>query len=140
MLLRFDPFRELDRLSDETGRRSSTRSLPMDAHRDDETVVLRFDVPGASVDDIDLSVEQDTLTLTVERTTDDVGDAMVRERPTGRFSRRLRLGDTLDTERLEADHANGVLTVRIPLREKMVARKVAIGTGDAIETTTSGTA
>lgn len=137
MLLRFDPFRELDRLSDEVGRRSSHRPLPMDAHRDDETVVLRFDVPGAAVEDIDLSVEQDTLTLTVERSADDTGDALVRERPTGRFSRRLRLGDTLDSERLEAEHANGVLTVRIPLREKMVARKVAIGSGDAVETTTT---
>ena len=134
MLLRFDPFRELDRLSDEVGRRGSTRPLPMDAHRDDETVVLRFDVPGAATDDIDLSVEQDTLTLTVERSADAVGDAVVRERPTGRSSRRLRLGDTLDTDRLEADHADGVLTVRLPLREKMVARKVAIGTGGAIDT------
>lgn len=135
--MRFDPFRELDRLSDEMGRRSSTSPLPMDAHRDDETVVLRFDVPGAATDDIDLSVEQDTLTLTVERGADGAGDAIVRERPTGRFSRRLRLGDTLDSERLEADHVDGVLTVRIPLREKMVARKVAIGTGGAVETTAS---
>ncbi|MEM9608046.1 MAG: Hsp20/alpha crystallin family protein [Actinomycetota bacterium] len=129
MLMRFDPFRELDRLTDDVGRRRAARPLPLDAHREDDAVVLRFDVPGVAVDDLDLSVEQDTLTLTAERPAADTGDALVRERHAGRFTRTLTLGDALDTDRLEATHADGVLVVRIPVREQVAARRVPIGTG-----------
>lgn len=129
MLMRFDPFRDLDRLTNEFGRRPNARTVPMDADRQTDAVVLRFDVPGVAVDDLDLSVDGDVLTLTVERPPAGTGDPLVRERSTGRATRTVRLGDTLDADQLEATHANGELVVRIPLREQVVARRIPIGTG-----------
>jgi HSP20 family protein len=140
MLLRFDPFRDLDRLADEAFRatRPAVRPLPMEARRFEDRIELRFDVPGVTHDDLDLTVERDTLTLTAERRASEDGEVIAAERPVGRFTRQLVLGDNLDTDALEADYADGVLTVTIPLAAQATARKVAVGHGaPAIGTTTS---
>lgn len=128
MLLRFDPFRELDRMAEETRRVREPGALRLDAVRVDDEVVLHVDVPGSTADDIELTVEKDTLTLTVERPAlPDEGEVLIAERGSSTRQRRLLLGETLDADRLTADLADGVLTVRIPLREQAVARRVAIG-------------
>ena len=67
MLMRLDPFRELDRLASTTFGRQSSSVLAMDAYRHGDEFVVHFDVPGAAADSIDLSVEKNVLTVKATR-------------------------------------------------------------------------
>jgi HSP20 family protein len=132
MLMRTDPFRELDRLTQQlfnaTGTTSRPAVMPMDAYRQGEQFVVHFDLPGADPSSIDLDVERNVLSVKAERTPsygEDV-ELQVAERPRGVFSRQLFLGDTLDTDRIEAHYDAGVLTLRIPIAEKAKPRKIEI--------------
>jgi HSP20 family protein len=135
MLMRTDPFRELDRLTQQVFGQNGTWSrpavMPMDAYRDGEQYVVHFDLPGVDPSSIDLNVERNVLTVKAERTHsygEDV-ELQVAERPRGVFSRQLFLGDTLDTERVDASYDAGVLTLRIPIAEKAKSRKIEITGG-----------
>jgi HSP20 family protein len=132
MLMRTDPFRDLDRLTQAMfGTSGRPTVMPMDAYRDDNTFVVHLDLPGVDADSIDLMVEQNVLTVHAERKPP-VGDAaerVVAERSYGVFSRQLFLGDTLDTERMSADYDAGVLTLTIPIADKAKPRKVQISGG-----------
>ncbi|WP_216208701.1 Hsp20/alpha crystallin family protein [Amycolatopsis aidingensis] len=135
MLMRTDPFRELDRLSQQffgtTGTRARPTVMPMDAYRSGNEYVVSFDIPGVRPESIDLDVERDVLTVHAERPADFGEDTEVQaaERPRGVFSRQLFLGDTLDTENIAATYDAGVLTVRIPVAEQAKPRKIAVGGG-----------
>ncbi|MDX8147326.1 Hsp20/alpha crystallin family protein [Lentzea sp. BCCO 10_0061] len=133
MLMRTDPFRELDRLAQQVftgpGTWSRPTAMPMDAYRAGDEFVVAFDLPGVSADAIELDVERNVLTVKAERRptiTGDNAEMQVAERPLGVFSRQLFLGDTLDTERIQAAYDAGVLTLRIPVLEKAKPRKIAI--------------
>ena len=132
MLMRFDPFRDLDRLTQNLWGGNDVRRLngvPMDAYRKGSEFLVHFDVPGIDPSSIELTVEKNVLTVSAERTRhwgDDVEEVVVSERPVGRFSRQLFLGETLDSERIEASCDNGVLTLRIPVAEAAKPRKVEI--------------
>jgi HSP20 family protein len=132
MLMQFDPFREFDRLAEQlaSGARAP-RAFPMDAYRRGEEFVVSFDLPGVAPGTIDLTVEQNVLTIKAERRFDRrEGDQVIAaERPHGVFTRQLFLGDTLDAERLQANYENGVLTLRIPVAEAAKPRKVRITEG-----------
>ena len=132
MLMRTDPFRELDRLSQQffgvPGTQSRPAVMPMDAFRDGEQFVVRFDLPGVSPDSIDLDVERNVLTVKAERTGDGT-ELQVAERPKGVFSRQLFLGDTLDADHIEANYDQGVLTLRIPVAAQAKSRKIAVTAG-----------
>ena len=144
MLLRFDPFRDMDRVFDQAFGNGQTRrpSFPMDAYRRGEQFVVHFDLPGVDPDSIDLEVERNMLTVTAERRwqAHDGDDVIANERVQGAFRRQLLLGDTLDTESITANYENGVLTLTIPVAEKAKPRKVEVqrqaGT-QAIEATSS---
>ncbi|GAA3021109.1 Hsp20/alpha crystallin family protein [Streptomyces fulvorobeus] len=134
MLMRTDPFRELDRLAQQLTRASGTWStpsaMPMDAYREGEEYVIALDLPGVAKDAIDIDVERNMLTVKAERrpvTTGEDVQVELSERPLGVFSRQLVLGDTLDTERIRADYDAGVLTLRISIAERAKPRKIAIG-------------
>ena len=135
MLMRTDPFRELDRLTQQlfgaNGTTTRPAVMPMDAYRAGEQFVVHFDLPGVDPASIDLDVEHNVLTVKAERTPTYGEDAelQVAERPRGVFSRQLFLGDTLDAERIEADYDAGVLTLRIPIAEKAKPRKIQITGG-----------
>ena len=135
MLMRFDPFRDLDRLTQNLWGSGDVRRLngvPMDAYRKGSEFVVHFDVPGINPDSIELTVEKNVLTVSAERTRhwgDEVDEVVVSERPVGTFSRQLFLGETLDSERIEASCDNGVLTLRIPVAEAAKPRKVSITSG-----------
>jgi HSP20 family protein len=134
MLMRTDPFRDFDRLAEAVlGTRARPAMMPMTAYREDETFVVHLDLPGVSSDSIDLTVEQNVLTVHAERKppTGDGAERVVDERSYGIFSRQLFLGDTLDADRLEANYESGVLTLTIPIAEKAKPRKVEIGTGQS---------
>ncbi|MHB8341323.1 MAG: Hsp20/alpha crystallin family protein [Mycobacteriales bacterium] len=133
MLMRTDPFRELDRLTQQVfGTPSRPAVMPMDAYRKGDKFCVQFDLPGIDPASIDLTVEQNVLTVRAERSAlaGDV-EPLVCERPTGSFSRQLFLGETLDTEHVDADYTAGVLTLAIPVREAAKPRKVAISSQDA---------
>jgi HSP20 family protein len=140
MLMRTDPFRELDRLSQQLfgaqapGTWSKPSPMPIDAYRADDEFVVHFDLPGVSPDAIELEVERNVLTVKAERRPHTPGDTVemqVSERPLGVFSRQLFLGDTLDTEHIAADYDAGVLTLRIPVAERAKPRKIEVGHGSA---------
>ena len=136
MLMRTDPFRELDRLTQQLFQPQGTwtrpASIPMDAYRDGDQFVVHFDLPGVNPQAVELDVERNVLTVKAERRPLQGADVQmqVSERPLGVFSRQLFLGDSLDTENIDAAYANGVLTLRIPVAERAKPRKIEI-TGDA---------
>ena len=139
MLMRTDPFRELDRLTQQVfgnnqGTWSRPTAMPMDAYRSGETFVVAFDLPGVDPDAIELDVERNVLTVKAERRPPEVGEDVemqVSERPLGVFSRQLFLGDTLDADRIDASYEAGVLTLRIPIAEKAKPRKISIANADS---------
>src|SRR5919205_1073258 len=106
-------------------------AMPMDAYRRDGELVVHFDMPGIDPATIDLTVEKNVLTVSGERRNDSVeGDTvLVAERPHGRFSCRLELGENLDTDAIKAAYEHGVLTVTVPVAENAKARKIAVTTG-----------
>lgn len=129
MLMRTDPFRDLDRLTQQVfGTRTRPAAMPMDAYRKGTDFYVHFDLPGINPDSIDLTVEQNVLTIRAERpdTSPDGAELLVSERPTGIFSRQLFLGETLDAERITADYHAGVLTLTVPVREAAKPRKLTI--------------
>jgi HSP20 family protein len=134
MLMRTDPFRELDRLTQQvfgnsSGTWSRPTAMPMDAYRVGDEFVVAFDLPGVSPDAIELDVERNVLTVKAERRptleTEHV-EMQVAERPLGMFSRQLFLGDTLDAENISAHYDSGVLTLRIPIAPQAKPRKIEI--------------
>jgi HSP20 family protein len=136
MLMRTDPFRELDRLTQQllgtSGTWSRPAAMPMDAYREGDEYVIALDLPGVSPDAIDIDVERNMLTVKAERrpyTKADTVQMELSERPLGVFSRQVMLADTLDVEHIKADYEAGVLTLRIPIAERAKPRKISISAG-----------
>jgi HSP20 family protein len=131
MLMRTDPFRELDRMTQQmfgtNGTLARPSVMPMDAWREGDTFQVEFDLPGVAPDSIDLDVERNVVTVRAERPAR-ASDAelIAAERPRGVFSRQLILGDNLDTEHIEASYNSGVLTLKIPVAEKAKPRKISL--------------
>ncbi len=130
MLMRTDPFRELDRLTQQVfgdGTLARPAVMPMDAWRDGDTFHVEFDLPGVDPGSIDLDVERNVITVKAERPTR-ASDAelVAAERPRGVFSRQLILGDNLDTQRITAGYEAGVLALTIPVAEQAKPRKISI--------------
>ena len=128
MLMRSDPFRELDKLAQQVwGTATRPAAMSMDAWREGDVFQIEFDLPGVSPDSIDLDVENNVVTVKAERGAlgEDV-EILAAERPRGVFSRQLVLGENLDTENIDASYDAGVLTLRVPVAEQAKARKIAI--------------
>jgi HSP20 family protein len=133
MLMRTDPFRELDRLTQQVfGTPARPAAMPMDAYRQGDNFYIRFDLPGIRAESIDLTVEQNVLTVRAERTPTQPEDAelIVSERPYGAFTRQVFLGETLDAENISADYTSGVLTLTIPVREAAKPRSIQVTSRD----------
>ena len=132
MLMRTDPFRDLDRLTQQVfGTVARPAIMTMDAWRDQDTFVVEFDLPGIDVNSIDLDVERNVLTVRADRPVrEGIEELIAAERPRGVFSRQLMLGDNLDTERIQASYQSGVLRLQIPVAEKAKPRKISVNTAD----------
>jgi HSP20 family protein len=133
MLLQHDPFRDLDRLTQQVfGTVARPSTMPLDAWREGDAFVVELDLPGIDPDRLDLDVERNVLTIKAERLSHipDAADAVAAERPWGVFSRQLVLGDALDTEKVEADYTAGVLSLRIPIAEQAKPRRISISSQD----------
>ncbi len=130
MLLQNDPFRDFDQLFRAFGRAPENR-MALDAYRRGEDVWVHIDLPGVAADAVDISVERSVLTVSAERThpTEEGDRFYLRERRHGAFNRQVHLGENLDVDNIEADYADGVLTLRIPVSEKAKPRKISVGTG-----------
>ncbi|WP_206315847.1 Hsp20/alpha crystallin family protein [Streptomyces sp. C1-2] len=132
MLMRTDPFREIDRLTQQVfGNGSRPAGMQMDAYRTGNDVIVHFDLPCIDPETVELDIERNVLSVRVERRSPAPEDAeiLAAERPTGTFTRQLFLGDTLDTERIDASYDSGVLTLRIPVAEQAKPRRIEISGG-----------
>jgi HSP20 family protein len=131
-MLKFDPFfRDVDRLAQQLWGTGGHSSLPpMDAWRDGDTFVVELDLPGIKPDSLDVNVEHDMLTVRCERPEPtESRNWLVAERPHGVFSRQLSLGNSVDTDKITADYADGVLRLTIPVAETAKPRKIAVVAG-----------
>jgi HSP20 family protein len=134
-LMRFDPFRELDRLAEQAfsvGTRAM-HTMPMEALRRGDQFIVHLDLPGVMPDDVDLTVERNVVSVRATRRPDrqDGDEVIIDERFYGEFSRQLYLGDNLDSDNLSADMRDGVLTLTVPVAEESKPRKVQLGGADA---------
>jgi HSP20 family protein len=141
-LLRYDPFREMDRFAEQvlgSGAPARAPFMPMDAVRSGDRVQIVFDVPGVAPEAIDVSVERNILTVKADRAwwPAENEEILARERSQGTYTRQVMLGDSLDPERLDAHYEHGVLRVTIPVAERAQPRKVEIQTGasEAVDVT-----
>jgi HSP20 family protein len=142
MLMRTDPFRELDRVAQQVfGTQTRPAAMPIDAYRRGEEFVVQFDLPGVEASSIELLVERNVLTVHAERSRsagEDV-ELLIGERPHGTFSRQLFLAETLDSERLSAEYRDGVLTLRVPVKEQAKPRRVTVTSGETKATAIDAT-
>lgn len=139
-----DPFREFAQLQERVNRvfsdaygRSDEGLLssgswvpPVDIYQtSDHEVVLKAELPDMTRDDIHVTVDNNTLTIAGEKKlSEDVqeGDFTRIERRYGTFSRSFTLPQIVDTARVAADYKNGVLTLRLPLREEARPRQIKV--------------
>jgi HSP20 family protein len=130
MLMNFDPFRDLNRLTRSVPVHSHQAWMAMDAYRQDDHVLLQLDLPGVDPASVDVTLEHRTLTIKAERRSPVAEDTrvLVSERPQGTFTRRFALSENLDGERTEARYDNGVLTLTVPVAEQSKPRKVEVVT------------
>jgi HSP20 family protein len=129
MLMRTDPFRDLDRFAQQVlGTAAHPAVMPMDAWREGDAFCVEFDLPGIDQESLSLDIERNVVTVRAERPAlDQNREMLATERSRGVFSRQLVLGDNLDTERIDASYEHGVLRLRIPVAERAKPRKIPIG-------------
>ena len=135
MLMRTDPFRELDRLTQQmlgtNGTLARPAVMPMDAWRNGDIFHVELDLPGVNPDSIELDVERNVVTIKAERPSrDNDVELIAAEQPRGVFSRQLILGDNLDTEQIDASYDAGVLTLKIPVAERAKPRRISVATNE----------
>lgn len=131
MLMRTDPFRDLERFTQQVlGTAAHPAVMPIDAWREGEEFVVELDLPGIDPGSLDLDMERNVLTVRAQRPELDSGREMIAaERTRGVFSRQIFLGEGLDTERIGADYTDGVLRLRIPVAERAKPRKIEVARG-----------
>jgi HSP20 family protein len=129
MAISHDPFREFDQLAQQfiSGGRSP-RSFPMDAYKRRDDFLVHMDLPGVDPSSIDITVEGSNLTISAERRFEqqEEDQILVSERPQGRFSRDLRIGTQVDSDAIEANYDDGVLTLRLPVAAQAKPRRVEV--------------
>ena len=135
MLTRWDPFTEMSRLQDELFRSSfaprsgaarTAFSPPVDVYEDADAIFVQAELPGLRLEDVSVGVENDVLTLSGERKSEREEGHFLRERWFGAFSRSFKLPRTVDVEKIEATLKEGILTVRLPKRENVKARRIEV--------------
>lgn len=142
VMQRWDPFRDLRQMDEtmsrlwrgfggvQTGTEDWNISLDV-VQRTDETVV-KASIPGVKSEGIDLSIEDNVLTLRAERRPDYEDDQsvyLIQERPTGSFYRALRLPESVDAGKIQSTYENGVLTITLPKAEEKKKKQIKIQIG-----------
>jgi len=114
--------------------RADGDGIPMavDMYETDESVVVRTAIPGVKAEDIDVSVTGDTLTIKAEaREEREVKEEsyLRRERRLGTYRRSVTLPSGLETDRVNAEYADGVLTLEFPKSEEIKPKTIKVRTG-----------
>ena len=140
MLMRFDPFKDVERWAQQLSGGTRQSVMALDAYRQGDHWIAAFDLPGVDPASIDLTVEKNVLTVKAERSwqPQEGEQVVVSERPQGVFTRQLFLGEGLDADHIEATYEAGVLTVRLPVAERAKPRKVEITTGGGQKAISAG--
>ena len=136
---RTGPFGELWRIHDQVDRAFNanwngwTAKFPaLDARSNNEETVIRAELPGFAPGDVDISLEQNVLTLKGARQTEEKTEGEVyhrQERWTGEFARSLELPYEADGSKVEAEFSNGVLTIKLPRAEEHKPKRIEIQAG-----------
>lgn len=142
--LNTDPFTPLDSLARQllggvASQSRAPRFMPMDLYKDGSSYILTADLPGVDPDSIDIDIDNGVLTIAAERSVLPESESVqwvLNERATGSYRRQLTLSDSVDTERISAHYADGILRLTLPLAERAKARKIQVmrapkGEGDA---------
>lgn len=139
MITRIDPFRELANLfenfTDRTGKdqlQSGSFVPPVDVYEDEHNVVLKLEVPGVNEADLDIQLENNTLTVKGERKfeKEEKEENFHRiERRYGSFVRTFRLPNIVDSEKVEANYDKGVLRVTIAKKAEAKPKQIKVGNG-----------
>jgi HSP20 family protein len=135
-LMRFDPFREIDRITEQVmGASRMPRTMPMEAFRRGEEFFVYIDLPGVNDDDVDVTVERNVVNIRAERRSprQEGDELIVDERPHGVFTRQLFLGDNLDANCLSADYDRGVVCLTIPIAEESKPRRISVHPREQLE-------
>ena len=112
-----------------TFNRAGNASLPLDVAETDEAYIVQAVVPGINTDSLDIEVKEQALTIRGEwKRVEQPKDATyhLKERPSGRFERRLQLPLPLNADGVQATYEDGVLTLALPKAEAAKPRKIAI--------------
>ena len=133
-LVRSDPFRDVDRLLQQLwGGQSETGPDPWQCRwtpiRKDDSFLIRLDLPGVTADAVELTVEDNVLTIRAERPAPPPSEGVevvIAERPYGTFTRQVFLGTNLDVEHIQAEYEAGVLTLAIPVAEHAKPRRIEV--------------
>lgn len=128
-----DPFRQLDRLTSQLV--SGTRTpmgMALDVWQAEDGYHVALDLPGVDPSNVEITSERNVLTIGAERRPEyEQGqNVLVAERPQGRFTRQLQLGESLDTQKVQARYANGVLHLVIPVAEAAQPRRIEVQSGE----------
>jgi HSP20 family protein len=129
-----DPFRQLDRLTSQLV--SGTRTpmgMALDVWQADDGYHVALDLPGVDPADVEITSERNMLTIRADRRAEyEQGqNVLVAERPQGIFTRQLQLGESLDTQKVQARYANGVLHLIIPVAEAAQPRRIEVQSAEA---------
>lgn len=141
MAMKFDPFRELDRMAGALlDPRQRLRLMPIDLYREGDHYILNADLPGIDPGSVDVDVDGQLLTIRAERTiqASDTVTWLTRERESGTFLRQLNLGQGIDIDGISAKYENGVLSVLIPVSERAKPRKIEVSSSYKDANTISG--
>ena len=128
-IMRFDPFRDLDRFTQELlGASRALRAIPMEAYRRDDKFFVHFDLPGVNPSDVEVTAERNVVSVRASRESprQEGDELLIDERPHGSFSRQIILGENLDVENMQASYDQGVLTLTIPVAEQAKPRRVEV--------------
>ena len=143
-LVRWDPFRDLVSIQDELNRlfgrtfagAETLRSgagggwmPPMDVFETEDQIVAKVELPGIEPGDVEVSVEDSTLTVSGKREfASEVNEESYHrvERRYGQFTRAITLPQTADTEKVEAHFDKGVLTIEVPKVERAKPKKIEV--------------
>ena len=131
-LVRSDPIRDVDRLFQQlagAAQQGRQMQMPLDAFRKGDTFLITLDLPGVSAESVDLTVEDNVLTIKAEGpappTSDEV-EVLIAERAYGTYLRQVFLGTNLDTEHIGAQYQAGVLTPSIPIAPHAKPRRIQV--------------
>jgi HSP20 family protein len=143
MITRIDPFRELASFFENFAETGGKQQLaagsfvpPVDVYEDEHSLVLKLEVPGMNEEDINVSLENETLTVQGERKfeKEEKEENFHRiERRYGSFTRTFKLPGTVDAEKVDASYDKGILKITLAKKAEAKPKQIKVGAGKALQ-------